>query len=174
MIPSTIVAQNYACLYFGTGTSCDSGQAEQVSDIWFGGTLSAPLSCTINAGSTIEVEFGGIVSKQFVIKGQPPKRYAIKNVDIAYHCDDNAVGNTDRIKLTLTADQGVADSSTPYIAKLLDRDDLGVRVYDENSQNVALDGTYEFPVTMDAQGNGVVKIQAVPVSTTTPSGPGPL
>lgn len=79
------------------------------------------------------------------------------------------MGNTDRIKLTLTADQGVADSSTPYIAKLLDRDDLGVRVYDEHSQNVALDGTYEFPVTMDAQGNGVVKIQAVPVSTTNAS-----
>ncbi|MCM7565427.1 fimbrial protein [Enterobacter asburiae] len=166
VIPSTIVAQNYACLYFGTGASCDPGQAEQVSDIWFSGTLSAPLSCTINEGSTIEVEFGSIVSKQFVIKGQPPKRYALKNVDIAYHCDDNAVGNTDRIKLTLTADQGVADSSTPYIAKLLDRDDLGVRVYDENSQNVALDGTYEFPVTMDEQGNGVVKIQAAPVGTT--------
>ena len=83
------------------------------------------------------------------------------------------MGNTDRIKLTLTADQGVADSSTPYIAKLLDRDDLGVRVYDENSQNVALDGTYEFPVTMDEQGNGVVKIQAVPVSTTNaPPAPG--
>lgn len=74
--------------------SCDPGQADQVSDIWFSGTLSAPLSCVINEGSTIEVEFGSIVSKQFVIKGQPPKRYAIKNVDIAYHCDDNAVGNT--------------------------------------------------------------------------------
>ncbi len=173
VIPSMIVAQNYACLYFGTGGSCDPGLADQVSDIWFSGTLSAPLSCTINAGSTIEVEFGGIVSKQFVSKGQPPKRYALKNVDIAYHCDDNAVGNTDRIKLTLTADQGVADSSTPYIAKLLERDDLGVRVYDENSQNVALDGTYEFPVTMDEQGNGVVKIQAAPVGTTNvPPAPG--
>lgn len=165
VIPPTIIAQNYGCLYFGTGASCDAGQAEHVSDIWFSGTLSAPLSCTINAGSTIEVEFGSIVSKQFFSKGQPPKGYALKNVDIAYHCDDNAVGNTDRIRLTLTADQGVADSSTPYIAKLLERDDLGVRVYDENSQNVALDGTYEFPVGMDEEGNGVVKIQAAPVST---------
>lgn len=165
-IPPTIVAQNYACLYIGTGASCDPAEAEHVSDIWFSGTLSAPLSCTINAGSTIEVEFGSIVSKQFVSKGQPPQGYALKNVDIAYHCDDNAVGNTDRIKLTLSADQGVVDSSTPYIAKLLERDDLGVRVYDENSRDVALDGTYAFPVTMDEQGNGVIKIQAVPVSTT--------
>ncbi|MRE95067.1 fimbrial protein [Enterobacter bugandensis] len=166
VIPPTIIAQNYACLYFGSGGSCDATEAEQVSDIWFSGTLSAPLSCTINAGSTIEVEFGSLVSKQFVSKGQPPGGYALKNVDIAYHCDNNAVGNTDRIKLTLTADQGVADSSTPYIAKLLARDDLGVRVYDENNQNVALDGTYAFPVTMDEQGNGVIKIQAAPVSTT--------
>ncbi|HDR2757880.1 TPA: fimbrial protein [Enterobacter mori] len=164
-IPQTIIVQNYACLYTA-GANCDAGEAEHVSDIWFSGTLSAPLSCTINAGSTIEVEFGSIVSKQFISKGQPPKGYALKNVEIAYHCDDNAVGNTDRIKLTLSADQGVADSSTPYIAKLLERDDLGVRVYDENSENVALDGTYEFPVTMDEQGNGVVNIQAAPVSTT--------
>lgn len=171
IIPQTLIAQNYACLYIGTGGSCDAAEAEQVSDIWFGGTLSAPLSCTINAGSTIEVEFGSIVSKQFTSKGQPPQGYTLKDVDISYHCDDNAVGNNDRIKLTLSADQGVADSSTPYIAKLLERNDLGIRVYDENSQNVALDGTYEFPVTMDEQGNGVVKIKAVPVSTTdtTPS-----
>lgn len=85
------------------------------------------------------------------------------------------MGNSDRIKLTLTADQGVVDSSMPYIAKLLDRDDLGVRIYDENSQNVALDGTYEFPVMMDGQGNGRVKIQAAPVGTTDiPPCPGPL
>ncbi|GJA00987.1 hypothetical protein ECV0102_13350 [Enterobacter cloacae] len=166
VIPATLIAQNYACLYIGTGGSCDATQAEHVSDIWFGGTLSAPLSCTINAGSTIEVQFGSIVSKQFTRKGQPPQGYALKSVDINYHCDDNAVGNNDRIKLTLTADQGIVDSSTPYIAKLLERDDLGVRVYDENSQNVALDGTYAFPVNLDEQGNGSVKIQAVPVSTT--------
>lgn len=166
VIPPTLITQYYACLYFGTGSGCDAAQAEHVSDIWFGGTLSAPLSCTINAGSTIEVEFGSIVSKQFVSKGQPPQGYALKNVDIAYHCDDNAVGNNDRIKLTLSADHGLADSSAPYIARLLNRNDLGVRIYDENGQNVELDGSYEFPVTMDEQGNGVVKIQAVPVSTT--------
>lgn len=165
VIPPTIIVQNYACLYFSSG-SCDPSLAQQVSSIWFGGTLSAPLSCTINEGSTIEVEFGSIVSKQFTSKGQPPQGYALKNVDITYHCDDNAIGNTDRIKFTLTADQGVADSSTPYIARLLERNDLGVRVYDENNHDVALDGSYEFPVTMDEQGNGVVKIQAVPVSTT--------
>lgn len=166
VIPPTLIAQNYACLQFGSGSACDPTQAEHVSDIWFGGTLSAPLSCTINEGSTIEVEFGSIVSKQFVSKGQPPQGFALKNVDIAYHCDDNAVGNSDRIKLTLSADQGVADSSAPYIAKLLNRNDLGVRIYDENGKNVDLDGSFEFPVTMDEQGNGVVKIQAVPVSTT--------
>ncbi|MGX5028492.1 fimbrial protein [Enterobacter asburiae] len=166
IIPQTLIAQNFACLYIGTGGSCDAVEAEQVSNIWFGGTLSAPLSCTINAGSTIEVEFGSIVSKQFTSKGQPPQGYTIKDVDISYHCDDNAVGNNDRIKLTLSADQGVLDSSTPYIAKLLERNDLGIRVYDDNSQNVALDGSYEFPVIMDEQGNGVVKIKAVPVSTT--------
>jgi len=164
-IPSTLVVQNYTCLYFGSG-SCDVSNAQQVSNIWLSGSLSAPLSCTINEGSTIEVDFGNIVSKQFSGKSQPPQGYALKNVDISYHCDDNAVGNNDRIKLTLTADQGVVDSSDPLIAKMLDKEDVGVRVYDENNQSVALDGTFEFPVPMDDQGNGVVRIKAAPVSTT--------
>ena len=106
------------------------------------------------------------MSKQFSGKSRPPQGYALKNVDISYHCDDNAIGNNDRIKLTLTADQGVVDSSEPLVAKMLDKDDVGVRIYDENNQNVALDGTFEFPVPMDDQGNGVVRIKAAPVSTT--------
>lgn len=164
-IPTTLVVQNYTCLYFGSG-SCDITGAQQVSNIWLSGSLSAPLSCTINEGSTIEVDFGNIVSKQFNGKSRPPQGYALKNVDISYHCDDNAIGNNDRIKLTLTADQGVVDSSDPLVAKMLDKDDVGVRIYDENNQNVALDGTFEFPVPMDDQGNGVVRIKAAPVSTT--------
>ncbi|MBA3110824.1 fimbrial protein [Salmonella enterica] len=165
VIPPTIVVQNYACLYFNSG-NCDSGNAQQVSNIWLAGSISAPLSCTINAGSTIEVDLGNIVKSQFVTRGQPPQGYALKDVDISYHCDSNAVGSDDRIKLTLTADQGVVDSSNPLIAKMLGRDDVGVRIFNNNSQNVALDGSFEFPVTMDEQGNGVVRIKAAPVSTT--------
>lgn len=165
IIPSTLVVQNYTCLYFGSG-SCDVNNAQQVSNIWLSGSLSAPLSCTINEGSTIEVDFGNIVSKQFSGKSRPPQGYPLKNVDISYHCDSNAVGNNDRIKLTLTADQGVVDSSDPLVAKMLDKDDVGVRVFSESNQNVALDGTFEFPVPMDDQGNGVVRIKAAPVSTT--------
>ncbi|MRS89306.1 fimbrial protein [Enterobacteriaceae bacterium RIT714] len=165
IIPSTLVVQNYACLYFGSGGTCGAADAQLVSNIWLSGSLSAPLSCTINEGSTIEVDLGNIVSKQFVSKGQAPTGYGLKNVDISYHCDDNAVGNNDRIKLTLSADQGVVDSSDPLIAKMLGRDDIGVRVYTENNDNVALDGSYEFPVKMDEQGNGSVQIKAAPVST---------
>ena len=164
-IPSTLVVQNYACLYFGSG-SCDAGSAQLVSNIWLSGSLSAPLSCTINEGSTIEVDLGNIVSKQFRLKGQPPQGYALKNVDITYHCDSNAVGNDNRIKLTLSADQGVVDSSDPLIAKMLGRDDVGVRVFTDGDKSVALDGSYEFPVTMDEQGNGAVRIKAAPVGTT--------
>lgn len=165
IIPPTAVVQNYACLYFGTG-KCDPGDAQQVSTIWLSGSLSAPLSCTINEGSTIEVDLGNIVSKQFRAKGQPPMNYALKNVDITYHCDDNAVGNDDRIRMTLSADQGVLDSSDPLIAKMLNRDDVGVRVFTDDNKDVQLDGSYAFPVTMDEQGNGSVKIKAAPVSTT--------
>ena len=165
IIPSTLVVQNYACLYFGSG-SCDVNTAQTVSNIWLSGSLSAPLSCTINEGSTIEVDLGNIVKSQFKSKGVAPLGYTLKNVDITYHCDDNAVGNDNRITLTLSADQGVVDSSDPLIAKMLGRDDVGVRVFTDSNKNVALDGSYAFPVTMDEQGNGSVRIKAAPVSTT--------
>ena len=165
VIPSTLVVQNYACLYYGSG-SCDAGSAQRVSNIWLSGSLSAPLSCTINEGSTIEVDLGNIVKSQFKSKGVAPLGYALKDVDITYHCDDNAVGNDNRIRLTLSADQGVVDSSDPLIANMLGRDDVGVRVFTDSNKNVALDGSYDFPVTMDEQGNGSVRIKAAPVSTT--------
>lgn len=163
VIPSTIVLQNYACLYYGSG-SCDPTLAQQVSNIRLQGSLSAPLSCTINEGSTIEVEFNNLVSSQFVTQEQPPKKYSLKEVNISYHCDDNAADNNDRIKLTLSADQGVVDGSNPVIAKTIGRDDLGIRIFSEDNKSVALDNSFEFPATTDELGNGVIKIKATPVS----------
>ena len=58
------------------------------------------------------------------------------------------------------------DSSNPVIAKMIGRDDIGVRVFDEQNQDIALDGSYEFPVTVDEQGKGVIHIKATPVSAT--------
>ncbi|MFU0888954.1 fimbrial protein [Kluyvera sichuanensis] len=107
-----------------------------------------------------------MVNSQFVSPGQPPQSFTLKNVDIAYHCDGPAVGNDDKIKITFSADQGVVDGSQSYIAKLVGRSDLGIRMYDDASQNVVLDGTATFPVTLDEQGNGSIKMKAAPVSTT--------
>jgi type 1 fimbria pilin len=163
-IPPTLVVQNYACLYYGTG-SCDPASAEHVSNIWLSGSLSAPLSCTINEGSTIEVDFGDLVSSQFVSAGQQPKGFTLKDVDISYQCGDNTIGKNDRIKLTLSADQGVVDTRNPVVAKMVDREDLGVRVFGEENQDIALDGSYDFPIKVDEQGKGVIHIKATPVST---------
>lgn len=165
IINPTLVMQSYACLYTGSG-SCQNTDAQLVSNIWLSGKLTAPLSCTINAGSTIEVEMGSIISSQFVNQGQPPRGYTQKDVDIAYHCDGPAIGNSDKIKLTLTADQGVVEGSQSYIAKLIGRNDLGIRMFDANNQNVVLDGSVDFPVTLDEQGNGTINMTAAPVSTT--------
>lgn len=165
VIPPTLVESTSACLYFGSGM-CSSADAQPVANIWLSGYLSAPLSCTINAGSTIEVDFGGIVRGNFTTPGAPPSGFALKNVDINFHCDNAAVSNTEKIKLTLTADQGVADSGDPVIANAIDRDDVGIRMYDTSSNGVHLDGSSEFAIQLDAQGNGSIKMQAAPVATT--------
>ncbi|QMD24776.1 fimbrial protein [Citrobacter freundii] len=165
IINPTRVVQSYTCLYTGGG-SCQNTDAQLVSNIWLSGKLTAPLSCTINAGSTIEVDLGSIVSSQFVNPGQSPGGYTLKDVNISYHCDGPAINNSDKIKLTLTADQGVVDGSQSYIAKLIGRDDLGIRMFDANNQNVALDGSVDFPVALDEQGNGTISMTAAPVSTT--------
>jgi type 1 fimbria pilin len=166
IIPSTLVVQNYACLYFNAGNGCSVSDAQHVSDIWLSGSLSAPLSCTINAGSTIEVDLGNINRGQFVSQGNPPVGYTLRAVDISYHCDGAAADNSQKIRLTLSADQGVADASDRLIAKMLNRDDVGVRMFDSNDKNVVLDGTADFPVTLDEQGNGSIHLKAAPVSTT--------
>ncbi|MFG6653634.1 fimbrial protein [Scandinavium sp. M-37] len=166
IIPITPVVQNFACLSFGTGTGCNSSNATPVSTISLGGSITAPLSCTINAGSTIEVEMGNIISSQFTAQGKPPAGYTLKNVDIDYHCDAPAVSNSSKIRLSLTADQGVSDTDSRLIAKMLDRDDLGVRMFDENSNSVIMDGTVDFDVPLDSDGNGSIHLKAAPVSTT--------
>jgi len=163
-IPSTLVVQSSACLYYGSGM-CVYGDAQPVANVWLSGALSAPLSCTINAGSVIEVDFGSLVSSNFRTQGRPPDGFTLKNVDISFHCDDAAISNYDKIKLTLTADQGVSDPGEGFIAKMLGRDDIGVRLYDTNTNNIRLDGTMDFPIVLDASGNGIIKFQAAPVAT---------
>ena len=39
-------------------------------------------------------------------------------------------------------------------------------MYDDNDTAVKLDGSFDFPITLDEQGNGVIKMTAAPVSTT--------
>lgn len=163
-IPPTVIAQNYSCL--STGNYCAVTDTQQVSNFRLAGKISAPLSCTINAGSTIEIELGNIVTSQFVAQGEPPASYTLRDVNISYHCDDPAAANSGKIKLTLSADQGVALGSNSLIAKMLGRDDVGVRMFDQQNGNITLDGSLDLPVTMDEQGNGSIALKAAPVSTT--------
>lgn len=165
VIPRQIVVQNYACLYISSSTCNSPLNAQHVANIWLGGTLSAPLNCTINAGSTINVDLGTVNTTSFPVKDQPPENYTLRDVNIAYHCSDPAISNNGKIKLTLTADQGTSADSGGVIARTLDRDDVGIRMYDTSNKSVLLDGSFEFPVTLDEQGNGIIQMKAAPVST---------
>ncbi len=173
-IPSQIVAQYYACIY--ADTLCTLSDMQHVSDVWLRGSITAPLSCTINAGSVIDIDLGEINRPQFINKGQNPRGYTLRDVDISYHCDDpEARSTTDKILLTLSSDQGVVTDSNRLIAKMIGRDDIGVRMYDENNNNVVLDGSVSFPLTLDQDGNGHIKMTAAPVGTTdTPPAAGPF
>ncbi len=163
-IPPTVVAQYYACLYYSS--ACTQADMQHVSDVTLSGLITAPLSCTINQGSTIEIDLGEVNTPQFMQKGKIPSGYRLRDVDISYHCDDpDAKGTSDKIKLMLSADQGVVEGSNSLIAKMIGRDDVGVRMFDENDNNVVLDGSVEFPVTLDQDGNGHIKMTAAPVGT---------
>ncbi|MEX5413030.1 fimbrial protein [Atlantibacter hermannii] len=164
-IPPTVVASYYACLYYTS--ACLVGETQHVSDVTLSGSITAPLSCTINAGSVIDIDLGEINRPQFINKGQNPRGYTLRDVDISYHCDDQeARSTTDKILLTLSSDQGVVTNSNRLIAKMIGRDDIGVRMYDENNNNVVLDGSVSFPLSLDQDGNGHIKMTAAPVSTT--------
>lgn len=165
IIPAQTLMETSLCIFYGVG-SCKFANAQLASRMTISGQLSAPLGCTINAGSVINVDFNSIASSDFTAKGQPPTSFALRDVDIKFHCDNSAVENTDKIKLTLTSDQGVSDAGTGYIAKMMGRDDIGVRMYDSNNVNVALDGSAEFPVALDNNGDGHILMSAAPVATT--------
>lgn len=165
IIPSTPIVQYYSCLYFGS-PECTPGDARLAATVLLSGKLTAPLSCTINAGNTIEVDLGTTNNTTFVSPGVPPNGYTLREVNISYHCDDPAAGNVGKIIMTLTADQGVSDSATGLIAKLIGRDDLGIRIFDEQGSNVVLDGSFDFPINLNQNGDGVIKMKAAPVSTT--------
>ena len=172
LIPTQTLAETSLCIFYGTG-SCSFANAQLASRMTISGSLSAPLSCTINAGSVINVDFNSVARSNFVAQGQPPVGFALRDVDINFHCDNPASDNTDKIKLTLTSDQGVSDTETGYIAKMMGRDDIGVRMYDSNNLNVALDGSAEFPIALNSNGDGHIQMSAAPVATTsTPPEPG--
>ncbi|MDL4618948.1 fimbrial protein [Citrobacter amalonaticus] len=167
IIPPTEVIKYSVCVFIINGcTSTTFDNAQLVSIITLSGSLSAPLSCTINAGSTIDVDFGNISSTDFTHQGTPPDGFALKDVDITFHCDNASASTSDKIKLTLTADQGVSDVGSGFIAKMVGRDDIGVRMYDTSQNNVPLDGSVDFPVVLDDSGNGHIQMTAAPVATT--------
>lgn len=167
IIPPTDVIKYSVCVFIVNGCSSTTFlDAQLVSIISLSGTLSAPLTCTINAGSTIDVDFGNISSTDFTHQGTPPDGFALKDVDITFHCDNASASSSDKIKLTLTADQGVSDVGSGFIAKMVGRDDIGVRMYDTSQNNVPLDGSVDFPVVLDDSGNGHIQMTAAPVATT--------
>lgn len=164
-IPRTTILETSVCFLFGSG-SCNYSLSQPASKIDLAGYISAPLGCSINAGSAIDVDFGLLSDSNFVTPGVPPKGFALKDVNINFHCDNTAVSNMDRIKLTFYADQGVNSASSGLVAKMIGRDDVGVRMYDDNDNGIRLDGSSEFPIVLDDQGNGNITMKAAPVSTT--------
>lgn len=165
VIPLTTILRTYVCIA-STNIECPFEKAAFASDISLSGIISAPLGCVINQGSKIDVEFGTLASSNFTAQGHPPSGYTLRDVDIQFHCDKPAVSNSDKIRLSFSSDQGVSDTGTGFIAKMIGRDDIGVRMYDADNQNVTLDGTTELPITLDDNGDGRIKMTAAPVATT--------
>ncbi|XHA14843.1 fimbrial protein [Citrobacter farmeri] len=165
IIPSQLIMTTHVCILSSSTGGCNFSYADTASLMYISGAISAPLSCTINAGSVINVDFNTLANSNFTTKGKPPTGFALRDVDIKFHCDSTAVSNSDKIKLTLTADQGVSDTDG-LIAKMIGRDDIGVRMYDSDDHDVPLDGTKDFPIVLDSNGDGHIQMTAAPVATT--------
>ncbi|KEY50665.1 fimbrial protein [Citrobacter amalonaticus] len=164
-IPNQLLMSTSVCIFYGSG-SCNFSKASVASEMYISGAIYAPLSCTINAGSTINVDFETLASSNFTAPGAVPSGFTLRDVDIKFHCDSTAVSNSDKIKLTLSADQGVNDTGTGFIAKMIGRDDIGVRMYDSNDNGIPLDGSADFPIVLDGNGDGHIQMTAAPVATT--------
>ncbi|WP_415344285.1 fimbrial protein [Enterobacter hormaechei] len=124
------------------------------------GSVTVQQSCEINAGQSIQVDFGDMFNGNFKGKGLKPEGVSSKKLQLGYKCYLVSKGMDVKMRFT-----GQNDSNYP-IALSTTNPDIGVVIEDGNGNPVQPNtGTIPMTVDYDTQ-TGSVDITTYPVSTT--------
>lgn len=133
---------------------------DPVSTVWMSGTVTVPQSCAINGGGVINITFDDILSGNFITKGQMPKNFTPKNVNLNVACTNISEG----VKVSLSF-HGTPDASDST-AFLTTNSDVGVRIQDTAGKTLVPQGG-ELPLSMDYTTQSAASaINVFPVNTT--------
>lgn len=153
-IPST----NLLNLY-GTVTDGSYG-VTPLSSVNITGSVTVQQSCEINAGQSIQVDFGDIMNGNFKGKGSKPVGTSSKTLHLGYKCYLVSKGMDVKMRFT-----GQNDSNYPD-ALATTNPDIGIIIADGNG-NPVQPNTGTLPMTVDYNTQtGSVDITTYPVSTT--------
>ncbi|MDA3131347.1 fimbrial protein [Atlantibacter subterranea] len=146
---------------YGTTTPNDPIGPVALSVVSISGNVVVPQNCVINAGQTVVVDFGTLLSADFKTAGQKPNGFTDKSFNVPIKCTN--IGASVNLKLTIQA------TPTPQYTQAIasDNPDVGIEV--TNSQGTVLtpnDINSIIPFITDSSGNAEVTLKAYPISTT--------
>ncbi|QZY66612.1 fimbrial protein (plasmid) [Providencia rettgeri] len=125
--------------------------------------ITAPQSCSLDAGQVINIDFGNISSGAFKNTGAIAQGVQPQSRSISVKCD-NIAGNA-QLQMRLQADQGKVSGQNVVVAD--ENNDVGFRVTNNSGTPLRVnDITSYIPFTLDNNARQNVTIQVYPVSVT--------
>lgn len=157
---SFIVNEPIAYLYANQGGT-GLGQGEPIVQINLNATMSVPQSCTINAGSIVEFDFGNISAQSFARAGagQKPDNTNVMTKSIGIACNNIAAQSTMTMRLEATQVSGNAVISDNADVGFILADSTGTPLTPNNTSSV-------IPFKLDSDAAAKVVLQSWPVSIT--------
>lgn len=124
------------------------------------GSVTVQQSCEINAGNSIQIDFGDMFNGNFKGPGTKPEGITSKTLQLGYKCNLISKGMDVNMRFT-----GQSDSNYP-VAFSTSNPDIGVVIEDGNGNRLQ-PNTGKLPMTVDYDTQtGSVNIITYPVSTT--------
>ena len=155
VIPKSVIFNVYV------KTEESDPESTVVYTISYSGVINVPQSCEINAGTTVEFDFGSIGASEFskAGAGNKPEGVSAQQKTLAIKCSNTEANAYLSMRIETEKAEGNALVS--------DNEDLGFVVADESSNPlVPNNSSSKIPFRLDDNGEARVGIRAWPVSIT--------
>jgi len=129
-IPQTLITRLYATISDDTPIN----YATPLADVYIAGDITAPQECTINGGQTIEFDFGQIPAAEF--SSSPGMALTDRKIPVSVSVNCSGMSANQVVEVSLHATPVGALSTVLQTSN----DDVGVKVYDEFSNEVDVNG----------------------------------